>query len=47
VPRIDRVAGLDSYVPLGPAARLVWPDEHGIVAAGVALLDRCGPSARL
>ncbi len=37
--RIRRVAGHDTYIPLGPAANLVLPSEDGIVEAAVALLD--------
>jgi 2-oxoisovalerate dehydrogenase E1 component len=33
VPPIDRVVGMDTYIPLGPAAELVMPCEEQIVAA--------------
>ncbi len=42
VPPVTRVAGRDTYVPLGPAARLVMPTEPDIVAGVIGLLDRRG-----
>jgi len=39
-PRIRRVAGEDTYIPLGPAANLVLPSEEGIIAAIRAMVTR-------
>ena len=39
LPRIERVTGLDTYIPLGPAARLVLPGEDDIVQAARRLCD--------
>ncbi|MCO6436035.1 MAG: MFS transporter [Phycisphaerae bacterium] len=35
--RAARVTGLDTYIPLGPAADLVLPSEQGIIDAALAL----------
>lgn len=40
VGEIARVAGRDSYIPLGPAAQTVLVSEDDIVAAAVALMER-------
>ncbi len=40
VPPVTRVAGHDTYVPLGPAARLVMPTEPDIVSGVMRLLER-------
>jgi 2-oxoisovalerate dehydrogenase E1 component len=37
---VARVAGRDSYIPLGPAAQTVLVSEDDIVAAAVALMER-------
>lgn len=37
---IDRIAGLDSFIPLGAAANLVLVDENQIIAAARAALGR-------
>lgn len=37
-PKVARVTGLDCYVPLGPAARLVMPSEESIIEAAVAVM---------
>ncbi|NIR32440.1 MAG: MFS transporter [Gammaproteobacteria bacterium] len=42
VPRIRRVVGQDTYIPLGPAADLVLVSEAQIVDAAKALLDQEG-----
>jgi 2-oxoisovalerate dehydrogenase E1 component len=40
---VRRVAGVDTYIPLGPVARRVLPDEDGVVRAAKELLSP-GPS---
>ena len=40
VPPIARVTGADTYIPLGPAARLVLPDVDDIIAGGAQLCYR-------
>lgn len=45
VPPVTRVAGHDTYVPLGPAARLVMPTEPDIVAGVTGLLERRGAAS--
>lgn len=40
VPKLARVTGLDTYIPLGPAAELVLPSEDQIVGAVRDLLTR-------
>ncbi|NOS99708.1 MAG: MFS transporter [Phycisphaerales bacterium] len=40
VPRMARVTGLDTYTPLGPAARLVLPSESQIVESARLLCRR-------
>jgi 2-oxoisovalerate dehydrogenase E1 component len=37
--RAKRLTGLDTYIPLGPAANEVLPTERSIVAAAASLLD--------
>ena len=37
--RIGRVTGLDTYIPIGPAADLVLPGEDAIVQTALALMD--------
>ncbi len=37
VPRMERVTGADTYIPLGPAANLVLPTKERIVAAVASL----------
>jgi len=39
VPRMARVTGADTYIPLGPAANLVLPSEERIVAAVASLCE--------
>ncbi len=38
--RIGRVTGLDTYIPIGPAADLVLPGEDAIVSTARSLMDR-------
>jgi hypothetical protein len=38
MPRIGRVCGEDSYIPLGPAANEVLPTEDKIIDGGLALV---------
>lgn len=40
---INRVCGEDTYIPLGPAAKVVLPSEDGILQACRELLDRNFP----
>jgi 2-oxoisovalerate dehydrogenase E1 component len=40
LPRLRRVAGQDTYIPLGPAADLVLVSEADIVDAAKALLEK-------
>jgi len=40
MPRVKRVTGVDTYIPLGPAANLVLPQEPDVVAAATALCGR-------
>ena len=37
---IKRVTGVDCYIPLGDAARLMLPDNHGVLTAARGLLAR-------
>jgi 2-oxoisovalerate dehydrogenase E1 component len=37
---IRRVTGVDCYIPLGDAASLVLPDDHGVLTAARGLLAR-------
>jgi 2-oxoisovalerate dehydrogenase E1 component len=37
--RQRRIAGADSYIPLGPAAGLVLPSEDEVLREGLALID--------
>ena len=37
--RIRRIAGTDTYIPLGPAAGYVLPSEADILAGCLGLLD--------
>ena len=39
MPRVKRVTGVDTYIPLGPAANLVLPQEADVVEAATAV---CG-----
>jgi len=43
LPRTRRVCGVDTYIPLGPAANLVLPAEQDLLDAALALL-RVGPT---
>jgi len=37
---IRRVTGIDCYIPLGDAAKLMLPDDHGVLTAARDLLER-------
>jgi len=42
---VERLTGLDTYIPLGPAANLVLPSEEDVVQAAVRLVRRGGKTA--
>lgn len=39
-PRIRRIVGMDTYIPLGPAANLVLPQEEDVVAGVRSMVTR-------
>ncbi len=45
VPGVRRVAGADTYIPLGPAAELVLPSSEDIERAALDMLRTSGPEA--
>ena len=40
---IKRVTGVDCYIPLGDAAKLMLPDEARVVETATTLLSQCAP----
>jgi 2-oxoisovalerate dehydrogenase E1 component len=45
VPRVARVVGEDSYIPIGPAALAVLPSEGDVVEAARKLVRKVAPPA--